>query len=131
VARLRVSYGETDRMGVVYYGNYLRYFEMGRAEYLRGRGRSYRQIEEGGIKMPVVEVHAQYHHAAAYDDELQISARLLEADPVRIRFGYRVERQPDGLLLAEGYTVHVCVGDRGRIRRFPPELLALVQGRST
>ncbi len=126
LARLRVSYAETDKMGVVYYGNYLRWFEVARAEYLRVRGKSYRELEGEGLHLPVIEAYSRYREPARYDDELQVAALPLEAGPVRLRFGYRVLRLSDQVLLAEGYTVHACTGPSGRPRRFPPELKALL-----
>jgi acyl-CoA thioester hydrolase len=125
-ATLRVAYADTDKMGVVYYGNYLRWFEVARAEYLRVRGKSYRELEEDGIHLPVIEAYSRYREPARYDDELSIAALPHEVGPVRLRFGYRVLRLSDGALLAEGHTVHACTGPGGRPRRVPPELKALL-----
>src|SRR4051794_25479268 len=75
VARVRVIYGDTDQMGMVYYANYLRYFEIARNEYLRVAGATYRKFEEThGLMLPVVEARAAYHRSARYDDELVIAA---------------------------------------------------------
>jgi acyl-CoA thioester hydrolase len=126
VARLRVSYGETDKMGVVYYANYLRWFEVARAEYLRARGKTYRELEAEGVQLPVIEAYVRYRAPASYDDEIGIAALPLEVGPVRLRFGYRVLRESDGALLAEGFTVHACTGASGRPRRFPLELKSLI-----
>jgi acyl-CoA thioester hydrolase len=120
---IRVIYGDTDRMGVVYYANYLRYFEAGRTEFLRAKGLSYRDFEETArLLLPVVEAGVAYRLPARYDDLLAVETSLTEARRASARFGYRVLR--DGDLLATGHTVHACVDLEGRIRRMPGDLLA-------
>ena len=128
-AELRVSYAEVDKMGVVYYGNYLRWFEMGRAEYIRARGRTYKELEAEGLLLPVVEAHVRYREPATYDDLVEVRTRPVEVGPVRITFGYRVVRKADGQLLAEGHTVHACTGTSRRPKRVPPELAQLLRAR--
>jgi len=123
---VRVCYGEVDRMGVAYYGNYLRWFELGRGQYLRARGRPYREIEAEGLAMPVIEAYVRYRQPAAYDDVIEVRTIPQSVDRVRVRFGYQVVRSPD-VLLAEGYTVHACTGTSGRPRRFPDDLLQLLR----
>jgi acyl-CoA thioester hydrolase len=122
-----VSYGEVDKMGVVYYANYLRWFEIGRAEYIRARGQSYRELEEQGWMLPVVEAFVRYREPAAYDDVVQVCTAPRQLGPVRLTFGYRVLRKADSALLAEGHTVHACMSTARRVRRVPPELLALLR----
>jgi acyl-CoA thioester hydrolase len=118
--RVRVRYAETDRMGVVYYANYLIWFEVGRTEWLRHSGWSYRQMEhEGGVQLPVIEAHCEYRQPARYDDEIDISARATLLTPVRIRFDYRLTRVADDTLLAEGHTIHAAVDLTGRPCRLP------------
>lgn len=126
VTEVRVSYADVDKMGVVYYGNYLRWFELGRAEYLRARGKPYKEIEEQGLLLPVVEAYARYREPARYDDLVEIRTVVKDKSPVRVRFAYQVVRRNDGALLAEGHTVHCCTSPAGRPRRLPPELLALL-----
>lgn len=110
-ARVRVRYAETDQMGVVYHANYLVWFEVGRVEFIRKLGMDYKSMErEDGIGIAVVDVSARYKAPARYDDELVIETRLLAARGPLIRFGYRIVRAADGLLLCEGETVHVVVG---------------------
>jgi len=119
---IRVIYGDTDRMGVVYYANYLRYFEAGRTEFLRAKGLSYRDFEERSrLLLPVVEAGVSYRVPARYDDLLGIETSLTEVRRASARFGYRVQR--DGEVLATGFTVHACVGLDGRVQRMPRELL--------
>jgi acyl-CoA thioester hydrolase len=124
---VRASYAEVDKMGVVYYGNYLRWFELGRAEYLRARGKPYKEIEEGGLFLPVVEVYARYREPAHYDDLVEVRTSPQEVGPVRVTFAYQVVRKSDGAVLVEGRTMHCCVGPKGRPRRMPPDLLALLR----
>jgi acyl-CoA thioester hydrolase len=108
VARVRVRYAETDQMGVVYHSNYLIWFEVGRVEFIRQMGLNYKQMEEEGCGIAVVDVHVRYRAPARYDDELVIETRLLAARGAVVKFGYRILR--DGVLLCEGETLHVCVG---------------------
>jgi len=126
--QIRVIYGDTDQMGIVYYANYLRFFEAGRTEFLRAKGLRYREIEERlRIQLPVSEASVSYRAPARYDDLLTVETSLEEARRVSARFGYRVHR--DGELLATGHTVHACVGEDGRVVRMPAELLeALARG---
>jgi acyl-CoA thioester hydrolase len=111
-------------MGVVYHANYLRYFEAGRVEYIRACGRPYAELERQGVLLPVIEAQVRYLLPARYDDVLRIHAAVQEARGARVRFAYRVVREGD--LLAEGWTAHACIGENGRARRLPAELLALL-----
>jgi acyl-CoA thioester hydrolase len=125
---IRVIYGDTDQMGVVYYANYLRFFEAGRNEFLRAKGLRYREVEERlGVILPVSEAAVSYKAPARYDDLLTVETSLAELRRVSARFDYRVLRGTE--VLATGHTVHACVDAEGRIRRVPPELSeALSQG---
>ena len=118
-ARVRVRYAETDQMGVVYHSNYLIWFEVGRVELIRGMGFDYKQMEEEGCGIAVVDVHARYKAPARYDDELVIETRLLAARGAVIKFGYRILRE--GALLCEGETLHVCVGKDMKKMCLPPK----------
>ncbi len=123
-ATIRVLYGDTDAMGQAYYGNYLKWFEVGRAEWFRSRGMTYRELEGGGIFLPVVEAHCSYHKPAFYDDILIISTRFRFVGPIRLRFEYEIRRDP--LTLASGYTVHVCVNRDRKVLKPPHYLKALL-----
>jgi acyl-CoA thioester hydrolase len=117
-----VRYVETDQMGVVYHSNYLIWFEMGRVEFIRQLGLSYKQMEEeDGCGISVVDVHAKYRAPARYDDELVIETKLLVARGAVIKFGYRILRVADGVLLCEGDTTHVCVGKDMKKMGLPPK----------
>jgi acyl-CoA thioester hydrolase len=117
---IRVIYGDTDAMGQVYYGNYLRWFEIGRSEWFRFLGMTYREVEERGIFLPVVEAHCSYRKSAFYDDVLTIATTFSFSGPARLKFQYEITRGDD--LLTSGYTVHVCI-DRDRKVLRPPQYL--------
>jgi acyl-CoA thioester hydrolase len=117
--RVRVRYAETDQMGVVYHSNYLIWFEVGRVEFIRQLGLNYKQMEEEGCGIAVVDVHVRYKAPARYDDELMIETRLLAARGAVVKFGYRISRITDGLLLCEGETMHVVVGVDMKKRSLP------------
>jgi acyl-CoA thioester hydrolase len=118
---VRVLYADTDRMGVVYYANYLRWFEAGRNEFLRAKGLRYRDFEARfQLLLPVAEAGVKYLDPARYDDLLAVETSLAELGRASARFTYRVLR--DGAPLATGFTVHACVDGEGRVRRMPEEL---------
>jgi acyl-CoA thioester hydrolase len=124
---VRVRYQETDRMGVVYHANFLVWFEVGRVEYLRALGASYRQLEEEGVYFPVLEVGCKYHRPARFDDLLQVRTRAERIRWARLRFHYQLVRVVDGTLLAEGWTTHAATDDQGSPRRLPEEVLRRIQ----
>ena len=124
--RVRVRYAETDRMGVVYYANYLVWFEVGRTEWLRDAGWSYREMETDGVALPVIEAHCAYRQPARYDDEIEIVTRATLVTPVRIRFDYEALRRQDGVRVAEGYTVHAALDRAGRPCRLPERVRAML-----
>jgi acyl-CoA thioester hydrolase len=124
--RVRVRYAETDRMGVVYYANYFVWFEIGRTDWLRETGNSYRAMEEEGIQLPVIEAHCEYRRAATYDDDLEIRTRATMVTPVRIRFDYEIARDDETLVV--GYTIHAALDGRGRPCRLPPRVREMIGG---
>lgn len=133
VTSLRVIYGDTDQMGIVYYANYLRWFEKGRSEFLRQIGLPYANIEQQGFHFPVIEVTCRYTQAARYDDIIRIETELAEVGRARLTFRYRVAREPDDAVLAVGSTRHACVGHSGRPVRIPEALgsaLAAARGQA-
>ena len=122
----RVLYGDTDAAGVVYYANYLRYFEKGRTEYMRDLVLTYREIEDLGLLLPVIECYSRYKAPASYDDLLTIETSLSELKNVSCRFNYRIYKNgPDNslTLLAKGHTVHASVNREGRLTRLPAHVL--------
>jgi acyl-CoA thioester hydrolase len=117
--RVRVRYAETDQMQVVYHSNYLIWFEVGRVEFIRQLGMDYKIMEQEGCGIAVVDAHLSYRAPARYDDELVIETRLLAARGAVVKFGYAIRRVSDRLLLCEGETVHVVVGDDMKKRTLP------------
>lgn len=90
---VRVRYGETDQMGVVYHGNYAQYFEIGRTEWLRSLGITYKYMEKTGIILPVISLNCNFKKSAFYDDELTITTMLKKAPSVKIEFDYEIKNQ--------------------------------------
>ena len=123
---LRVSYAETDQMGVVNSVWYLRWFEYGRTEYIRARGKTYKQFEEEGFLLPVAEASIKYHRSARYDEMLTIYSSLIVLSPARLTFTYRIVRDEDGVLLTSGQTTHPVTNREGRPMRIPAELKDLL-----
>lgn len=121
---IRIIFGDTDQMGVVYYANYLRFFESARAAYWRSLGKSYKDLEAWGIALPVVEAHCDYKRPSFYEDLLVVDVDVSELRAASVRFRYHVRR--DHTLIAEGYTRHAVIGTDGRPRRVPDELRAAI-----
>ena len=119
----RVPYADTDKMGVVYYANYLVFFERARNELLRSVGLPYAVMEEEGLMLPVIEAHCHYRRPARYDDLLEIHACVKEIKGARVNIACEVRR--DGELLVEGHTIHACVNPQGRPIRPPPNIVSL------
>ena len=117
---VRVRYSETDKMGVVYHANYLIWFEIGRTEFCRARGFSYRAMEEDDNAFLVVaESYCRYKAPAYYDEELVIRTHITELRKRSLRFGYELIRASNGQVIAEGETGHVVTDGNGRVRSFP------------
>ena len=122
----RVLYADTDQMGVVYHGIYLRWFEAGRANYMRRRGSSYSEVERRGLQLPVVEAHAHYLKPARYDEMLTIKAWIGELGLAQLRFEYEISR--NGEVLVRGYTRHASISPAGRPIRMPEEIRQALAG---
>ena len=119
----RIPYAETDQMGVVYYAHYLVYFERARTQLLNDLGMPYKQLEQSGIALPVVEAHVEYKKPAGYDDTIDIYGWLGWAKGVRVQVNCEVWK--DGVLLAKGHTVHACIDRKtGRLMRVPADIAA-------
>ena len=123
--RVRVRYAETDRMGVVYYANYFVWFEIGRTDWLRDTGQSYREMEIDGVQLPVIEAHCEYRRPAKYDDDLEIRTRATLLTPVRIRFDYEIVRGDE--VLVTGHTIHAALDRRGRPCRLPARVRDIIE----
>jgi acyl-CoA thioester hydrolase len=122
---IRVRYGETDQMGYVYYGHYAMYYEVARVESLRQLGLTYRELEEMGVMMPVLENKSKYIAPAKYDDLLQVVTTIREKPAVRIRFEYEVFNQ-EGMLINQGETLLVFINMKTNRPCRPPEAMEKV-----
>ncbi len=125
---VRVRYAETDQMGVAWHGGYFAWFEVARTDLLRSRGATYRDLEERGIHLPVIEATASFLRPVLYDDVLEVRASLAAFGGVRMRFTYEVRRQGADQLLARGATEHATVNGRGRPCRLPEDIQLLLTG---
>ena len=126
----RVTYGDTDKMGVVYHANYLRWFEMGRSEMFRHLGLPYTEIENRGILLPVAEAYCKYLYPAKYDDMLVIEASFDKGLRAGIKFNYSITRESDGKELVTGFTKHACITPEGKVVRPPRFLMDIVKQHS-
>ncbi|MGB3608379.1 MAG: thioesterase family protein [Psychroserpens sp.] len=123
----RVRYGETDKMGVVYHGNYAQYFEIGRTEWLRKIGFSYRKMEADGLMLPVISLTINYKKSAHYDDLIKVKTKLLKMPGVKIEFEYEIVNENDELLTT-GTSVLVFIDiNKNRPTRCPQYLLDQLQ----
>ncbi len=118
----RVIYGDTDNMGVAYHANYLRWFEIGRAELFRSLGMTYKSIEEKGYFLPVSEVYCKFVDSARYDDLIVIETSVDSSLRAGIKFNYRILRKKDETELVRGFTKHAYVDRSGRVIR-PPRFI--------
>lgn len=125
--RVRVRYCETDRMAIAHHGSYVAWFEEARTEWLRARGKTYRQMEDEGNLLQVVEFSCQYLRPVDYDEIVAIDVRVAEAGKAAVVLAYECWRERDGERCAVGRTRLACVGKDGRLRRLPPELADAAQ----
>ena len=125
--KIRVSYADTDQMGVMYYGRYFEYFERGRTELLRELGTPYAQMEENGIKLPVVEAYCKYKKGIKYDELILIKTSIEEFSGTHIRMNYKIFDETEKNFFATGYTIHSFVSSEGKAVRPPKDFVQLVQ----
>ena len=125
---IRIRYADTDQMGVVYYGNYLTFFEVGRTEYLRAAGTDYKSLEATRVTAAVIEARVRYVAPARFDDQLTICTRVGDLGRLRFRFEYEIWREADRTLIASGHTEHVLL-HHGSLRpvRLPDEIRAGIE----
>jgi len=126
VTAYRVIYGDCDSMSIVYYANYLRFFEIGRTELLRELGLTYREVENRGFFLPVTEVFLKYIKPAKYDDLLKIETRIGFVKRASSRFDYSIYRGSD--IIVQGHTTHACLDRQNRVVRFPGLLIDILDG---
>ena len=125
---VRVRYKDTDRMGVVYYGNYLTFFEVGRTEFMRDLGFTYSNVEAEGYALVVTEVGAKYHANVDYDSLITVKSEITEMKKVSVRFEYEVLNE-NGILLVSGFTEHVCINSNRKITKIPTDLREAIKTR--
>ena len=124
--QVRVRYGETDQMGVVYYGNYALYYELGRVEWMREMGMSYRELEEQGYMLPVVENHSKYLGPATYDELLTVKVTVKEKPGVKITFHCDIFNEKNKLI-HQGTTILVFINkETGKPCKMPPQMEQLL-----
>lgn len=119
---LKVRYAETDNMGVVYYANYLVWFEVGRTEYLAAEGLDYRDVEKDGLFLAVVESHCVYKMPARYADDILVETYPADIKNSSLKFYYKVWRKSDRALLAEGWTAHVFIDKTMKPKKIPEKI---------
>lgn len=124
---IRVYYEDTDAGGVVYYANYLKYFERGRTEYLRHRGFSVAEMAQRGFVFPVVHLEISYRAPALHDDLLNVETAVLEIGRSSVTLTQKVLRTIDGKLLVEGKVKLACVGPNMKPKRLPEEIIQALQ----
>lgn len=126
---LRVRYAETDQMGIAYYANYLAWFEVGRTEWCRATGFTYREMEQQeGIYLMVADAHCRYKAPARYDDVLIIKTKVKSFKKRLIVFGYEVFSQASRQLLATGETTHTITDAEGHLRSLPEKYFKFFDG---
>lgn len=125
----RVIYGDTDKMGIAYHANYLRWFEIGRSEMFRSFGVTYKAIEAKGVLLPVSEVYCKFLFPAQYDDVLVIKTSIDNDFKGGIKFVYTITSEDGQKVLVKGYTKHACIDHSGRVIRPPKFLTELIEKR--
>lgn len=128
--KLKVRYVETDQMGVVHHSKYYPWFEIARGEFITETGMSYRDMEEAGIMMPVLESSCKYIQGAKYEDNLVVQAWISEMNPVKVIFNYNVIREKDDKIIAKGSTKHTFVNEDFKIvniKKMKPEIWSKFQ----
>lgn len=123
--QIRVRYGDTDRLGIVYYGSYPLYFEIARTEYMRMKGFTYRELEERGYFLVVVEMHIKYYGMATYDDLLVVKTSLKEIRSRALTFFYKVFKDEE--LIVEGETHHICINKERKVVQLPSFFLDILK----
>ena len=123
----RVNYSETDQMGFVYHANYLVWLDIARTEHLREQGVSYKELEEQGIYLAVTDVRVRYRQPARYDDVVQVRCWVRDLASRRVIFGYAIERQETGELLATAETSLIALDRRHTLSRIPEHVCELLK----
>ena len=125
--RIRVRYAETDAMGIVHHSNYIIWFEVGRTELMATRGYTYAEFEKTGYYLVVSEVGARYARPARYGDDIILRTSVSEVKTRAVRFEYEILEAESGQALVTGFTRHILTNHQGRVRKFPPDMMALLK----
>ena len=125
---VRVRYGETDQMGVVYHGSYVPYFEIGRVEWLRNKGISYKELEESGIALPIVSMHLNYKKPARYDDLLTVITKFKSQSSVKVEFDCEIRSENDELLTTAHFILVFVDINSGKPIAPPQHILEVMKG---
>ncbi|RKE95061.1 acyl-CoA thioesterase [Ichthyenterobacterium magnum] len=124
---IRIRYGETDQMGIVYHGNYVQYFEIGRTEWLRKMGLSYKEMENQGIMLPVISLLINYKKSARYDDLIKVKTQLKKMPSARIEFDYEITNENDEILTTGNSVLVFMDVNKNRPTRCPQYILDKLQ----
>ncbi len=127
VTELRVRYAETDRMGVVYHANYLAYCEVGRTDFVRAAGMSYREMEAAGVGLAVVEAQMRFHAPATYDDVVRVETRLVAVRSRTVTFSYALTNAASGARLVTATTRLASIDPQGATVAMPREIRTLLE----
>ena len=125
---IRIRYKDTDRMGVVYYGNYFTFFEIGRSEYMRELGFPYSRLESEGYSLVVTEASAKYHANVGYDSLISVKTAITELRKVRFRFDYEVISE-NNVRLVSGHTIHACLNSNQKPVKIPHVMMKIMEER--
>lgn len=128
VVKVRITYADTDAMGVVYHANYLKWFEIGRTELLRKMGIVYAELEKTGCNLPLTEVNCQYLAPARYDDILLVETGIDYLKRSNMKFEYIIWDEKMEKMLIEGYSTHAFTNNKGKIVRAPKEFVEKIKG---
>ena len=126
LTKVRVLFADTDAMGVVYHTNYIRWFEHGRNEFMRQIGVPYTEMGKLSLNLPLIKVSCEYLKFATYDQLLTIETKFDYIRKATVRFNSKIWDENMENLLVEGYTIHVCTNNEGKIRRIPQLLIGLI-----
>jgi acyl-CoA thioester hydrolase len=117
--KIRTIYADTDAMGIVYHTNYIRWFEIGRTELFRDLGILYREVEKAGFNLPLTQVFCHYLLPARYDDIVEVETDIEYLKRASIKFSYLIWDENRRNLITEGYSIHACTDNNGKIIRIP------------
>ena len=125
--KIRVIYADTDAMGIVYHTNYIKWFEIGRTELLRSVGIVYSEVEVQGYNLPLTEAYCHYLLPAKYDQIIIVETEMEYLKRASMKFNYTIWDEDKEKILVEGYTVHACTNNLGKIVRIPPFIVKKIE----